>query len=42
MVMNALDKIFPKIKGDYVTFIGSTFVSYGQRNILSKSLYLSK
>ena len=30
MVMNALDKIFPKIKGDYVTFIGSTFVSYGE------------
>ena len=25
-----LNKIFPKLEGDYVTFIGSTFVTYGK------------
>tara|TARA_Y100000389_G_scaffold67400_1_gene63688 strand:+ start:361 stop:4125 length:3765 start_codon:yes stop_codon:yes gene_type:complete len=28
----SLDKHFPRLKGDYVTFIGSTFVSYGQED----------
>jgi DNA polymerase elongation subunit (family B) len=29
-LMEMLDDYFPKIKGDYVTFIGSTFVNYGE------------
>lgn len=28
----ALNKTFPQLEGDYVTFIGSTFVTYGQEN----------
>jgi DNA polymerase elongation subunit (family B) len=28
----SLNKHFPHLEGDYVTFIGSTFVSYGQEN----------
>lgn len=28
----ALDEHFPNLEGDYVTFIGSTFVSYGEEN----------
>ena len=31
LTMN-LDKHFPRLEGDYVTFIGSTFVSYGQED----------
>ena len=27
---NGLDKLFPKLKGDEVTFIGSTFLKYGE------------
>ena len=27
-----LDKNFPNLEGDYVTFIGSTFVTYGEEN----------
>jgi len=29
-ILIALNKHFPAIKGDYVTFIGSTFVTYGE------------
>ena len=29
-LMVALDECFPEIEGDYVTFIGSTFVNYGE------------
>ena len=31
-LMNVLNQIFPEIEGDYVTFIGSTFVNYGQES----------
>ena len=29
-LMDALDNCFPEIEGDYVTFIGSTFINYGE------------
>ncbi len=29
-LMGALDVCFPEIEGDYVTFIGSTFINYGE------------
>lgn len=32
MVSDTLGSIFPKVEGDKVTFIGSTFVKYGQNN----------
>ncbi len=31
-LMNVLNQIFPEIEGDYVTFIGSTFVNYGEES----------
>ena len=34
IVSDTLGSIFPKVEGDKVTFIGSTFVKYGQNNNL--------
>ena len=39
-LMTALNQHFPEIEGDYVTFIGSTFVNYGEEFSNMNHLYL--
>ena len=42
-IINELCKtLFPEVEGDKVTFIGSTFMKFGEKKTIFKSLYCSR